>query len=149
MSDTFFGFFAKNFGFLILNACSFALMQKNQKIKTENSTKLLNHFLKFPNSHGKTIASSFQNLSRASNSGNFLTEMIQKFLTSPFSKSIIVKQTLYFHSKSRRVTFFQKKQVVSYLNFKCCCCCAPDLNGALFWWLSLSKLPKKAGVKAK
>ena len=115
-----FWFFAKNYGFLILNVCSFALMQKNQKIKTENSTKLLNNFLKFPNLHGNIIGSSLQNLSRASNNGNltpflfnyrivealcaFLTEIIQKFLTSPFSKSVCVNLTkIYFHTRWQRV----------------------------------------------
>jgi len=59
----------------LINYVLFVLKQKNQKFKTWNlKAKNLKIILKFPNLRELTVSPSIQNLSRASNSGNFLTD---------------------------------------------------------------------------
>ena len=50
-------------------------MQKYQKIKTENSAKILSNLLKLPNSGGKIGGYWNQIFSRQSNTGSVLTEI--------------------------------------------------------------------------
>ena len=85
-------------------SCSFVLKQKNQKLPLsflfflkesanifqdlKTLTKILNNFLKFPNSGGNIDCYWILNFCRHSNTGNFLTKIIQNFLTPPFSRSI-------------------------------------------------------------